>query len=1094
MLFQPSKKEFSQETFQNPDACYRGAPFWSWNTLMTKEIIEEQIGLFQKMGMGGFHVHVRVGLKNQYMSDEFLELVKFCNEQAKKRGMLCWLYDEDRYASGIAGGEVTKNIFFRARWLKLTPHKDEEMTDSLDEFMEKQNKNEKVKGCFLKAYDITLQSGYLKKASMLEPEEIAEGVKWYLYVELAEESPWCNNQTYVDTLKPEAIDAFIKMTHERYAGVLQDDFGKSIPAIFTDEPHISGSRLPGKAEALKDILLPYTEELPRLYGRVEDKDFFEAIPYLVWNRQGEKVCLPRYQYYKTLSELFANAYCKQIGDWCKSHGLISTGHLLGEENLQGQVSSAGETMRCYREFQLPGIDNLCDHRDFSAAKQAASIAHQYGKEGVLSEQYGVTQWDFNYEGYKLAGDWQAALGITVRVHHLAWASMNGEAKRDYPAAIGWQSPWYEEFSYIENHFARVNYCLTRGKPVIRVGVLHPIESVWILQGPGDQSGQLKKQLEEDFQSITKWLLTGAIDFDYIAESSLEEDEAAGETHGFCCGNMQYEVVVVPSCINLRKTTVERLLRFADAGGTVIFTGIVPEYVDCRRDKALEQLVNRCRWIPASEQMLLEQLEDWREVSLWEQGTRRTNNLLYQLRQEEDCRWLFVAQAYRGMEGRQNGIWNRRALHAPQNLEIKIKGIWEVEQYDTLTGGTIPLNASHQAQCTSVQYEMYGDDSLLLRLTSLDKKLSNQKLSDEKLLDEKPSDQKPLDGKPLYHVNAAGETSNFVKKEPEVIRKTACIANKELRRYYLSEPIGYQMSEPNALLLDRFEYALDEEEYQDACEMLQLDNRLRQRLGLPLRCEALAQPYIRKETAAREHKLHLRTYIFSTTELSDCRLALEEAEHCICTLNGEPVLMEPDGYYVDPAIMTVKLPKLHKGQNELCITMDYGDPANPEWMYVLGDFGICLQGAHAFLYPKPEKLYWGDYTRQGFPFYTGNMTYLVKLDEEPDTPAESKTLQVPHYSGAAIKAAVNDGEEQMLVFLPYVCELTDLKEQDNILRITCLGNRYNGFGQLHLIGDDMVWLGPDSWRSGGPSWTDTYQVKPMGILTAPQVIVKESSDD
>ena len=329
---------------------------------------------------------------------------------------------------------------------------------------------------------------------------------------------------------------------------------------------------------------------------------------------------------------------------------------------------------------------------------------------------------------------------------------------------------------------------------------------------------------------------------------------------------------------------------------------------------------------------------------------------------------------------------------------------------------------------------------------------------------------------------------------ESARKTSNMMKKELRRYSLPEPIGYQMSEPNVLLLDRFEYALDEEEYQPACEMLQLDNRLRKGLGLPLRCEALAQPYIRKETAVREHKLHLHTYIFSTAELSDCHLALEEAEHCTCTLNGEPVLMEPDGYYVDPAIKTLKLPKLQKGQNELCITMDYGDPANLEWMYVLGNFGVCLQGAHAFLYPKPEKLYWGDYTRQGFPFYTGNMTYLVKLNEEQNTQAGTKILQVPHYSGAAVKAAVNDGEEQMLALLPYECELSNLKEQDNILRIICLGNRYNGFGQLHLIGDDMVWLGPDSWRSSGTSWTDTYQVKPMGILTAPQVIVKAGDDN
>ncbi len=56
----------------------------------------------------------------------------------------------------------------------------------------------------------------------------------------------------------------------------------------------------------------------------------------------------------------------------------------------------------------------------------------------------------------------------------------------------------------------------------------------------------------------------------------------------------------------------------------------------------------------------------------------------------------------------------------------------------------------------------------------------------------------------------------------------------------------------------------------------------------------------------------------------------------------------------------------------------------------------------------------------------------------------------------------------------------------LLRITCPGNRYNGFGQLHLIGDDLSWVGPDSWRTEGVSWTDTYQVRPMGILSAPLV--------
>ncbi len=421
-------------------------------------------------------------------------------------------------------------------------------------------------------------------------------------------------------------------------------------------------------------------------------------------------------------------------------------------------------MRCYREFQLPGIDNLCDNRDFSAAKQATSIARQYCKAGVLSELYGVTQWDFDFKGYKLAGDWQAALGITVRVPHLAWASMNGESKRDYPAAIGWQSPWYEDFSYIEDHYARVNYCMTRGKPVVRVGVLHTVESFWLLQGPAEQVEARQKQLEEDFQDVTQWLRTGGIDFDYIAESSLA-DEPDTMSPGFRCGDMTYDVVLVPSCINLRGTTLKRLQRFAAAGGSVIFLGDVPAYVDCRRNPALAELIAKSGYAGASRRALLEQLAPWREVDILERGVKRTKNLLYQMRQEENCRWLFIAQAYRGMEARQEEVWYRRPERAPQQLEIRVRGMWNVRLHDTLSGEIREISARCQDGWTIICHDLYGNDSLLLQMEEV-----------------QPGDQ-------------AGTCRGAVCTEAP---------GKEIA-VYLPEPAGYRMSEPNVLLLDRFEF-------------------------------------------------------------------------------------------------------------------------------------------------------------------------------------------------------------------------------------------------------------------------------------------------
>jgi len=82
--------------------------------------------------------------------------------------------------------------------------------------------------------------------------------------------------------------------------------------------------------------------------------------------------------------------------------------MMDEATLEMQTRSLGEAMRSYRSFQLPGIDMLLDGREYTTAKQAQSAVHQYGREGVLSELYGVTNWDFDFRGHKLQGDWQAA--------------------------------------------------------------------------------------------------------------------------------------------------------------------------------------------------------------------------------------------------------------------------------------------------------------------------------------------------------------------------------------------------------------------------------------------------------------------------------------------------------------------------------------------------------------------------------------------------------------------------------------------------------------------------------------------------------------
>ena len=121
MLYSRSQSELEQTLFENPTSEYRGAPFWAWNGDLKPDELKRQIGWLQEMGFGGFHMHCRTGLVTPYLSEEFFQLIQTCVDEAKDRKMLAWLYDEDRWPSGAAGGIVTKDRTKRARHLLLTP-------------------------------------------------------------------------------------------------------------------------------------------------------------------------------------------------------------------------------------------------------------------------------------------------------------------------------------------------------------------------------------------------------------------------------------------------------------------------------------------------------------------------------------------------------------------------------------------------------------------------------------------------------------------------------------------------------------------------------------------------------------------------------------------------------------------------------------------------------------------------------------------------------------------------------------------------------------------------------------------------------------
>jgi hypothetical protein len=1028
----------------NPTSEYRGTPFWSWNNKLDVDQLKRQILTLKDMGFGGYHMHCRTGLDTEYMGSEFLDIIKQCVEYGEANDMLSWLYDEDRWPSGAAGGLVTKEHKHRVKSLLWTckPYGTAERR-VVNDSAARVGRSES--GDLLAVFEVIVRNGALARYRVQPADPTdrdPDATVWYAYLETASESSWFNNQAYVDTLSRDAIERFIEVIHKPYHAVVGSHFGKSVPAIFTDEPQFAHKQVFATADDTRDLTIPFTTDFFDSFEAAYGARLQEHLPELFWDLSGGAPSVTRYRYHDHVSERFATAFADTIGKWCEDHGIALTGHMMGEASLHSQTSELGEAMRSYRSFHIPGIDMLCDWREYSTAKQAQSAAHQYGRPGVLSELYGVTNWDFDFVGHKAQGDWQAALGVTVRVPHLAWVSMKGEAKRDYPAAIGYQSPWYKEYSLVEDHFARLNTVLTRGNPVVRVGVIHPIESYWLAFGPSEQTALQREELESQFKSIIDWLLFGLIDFDFIAESLLPSQCRLQVGDKFHVGEMAYDVVIVPGMRTIRGSTLIRLERFVHFGGTVIFAGEVPTLVDAEPSSRPAKLAEDAKVVNFSRSAVIGALKETAEVEVQTASGAAASTLLHQIRDDNGERHVFLCNT-----DRDKPIADAR---------VRFRGSWRVLQLDTFTGGA--------------------------------RRVSSRLLT-------RPSGSKTGEPEAWTEINwtfpAHGDLLvTLTPGTPAEVEGSQTTTYRETSR--LASPVPVTLSEPNVLVLDLAEWRAESievgnigPEWEPREELLRVSNLVRAKLDLPPFFGNMAQPWVDQNPAPIAGYGVLRFAIDTELDITGAHLAIEDAR--LIEIKIDDVVVDPnvDGYWTDEAIETVPLPPIAAGRHELTLRIPVTRKTNIEWAYLLGDFGVEVTGSISRIVPPVRQLSFGDWTTQGLPFYAGNVTYHLAIEgnERPTN------VKIAHFKAPLLSVDLDGQPSGKIAFAPYTIELGQLSQETHTLDVTAFGNRVNSFGQLHLTDKSLTWFGPGAWRTEGDKWAYEYQLKPMGILAAP--IVEEA---
>ncbi|GFH89889.1 hypothetical protein IMSAGC002_01134 [Lachnospiraceae bacterium] len=1102
---------FTEELFKNPPAVYRGAPFYAWNGKLDKGILKEQINTFEEMGFGGFHIHSRIGLSDEYLGEKFMECVTFCQKYAKSKGMFTYLYDEDKWPSGYGGGRVTQKEEYRARYLLFTPFFHEEgyydrglkpscrltedgtlkLLASYRVELEggRLRSYEKVSGGYRNAEECgkkcveecVCKEGYPEEGKHQWGEEKCRKKQkiWYAYLVVADSLPWFNNGAYVDVLNPKAISTFTKVCHDSYFEAVGGEFSGSIPSIFTDEPQFIKMQNMECGEKLQEIGIPYTEGLEDEMRMHYHVDLMERLPEIFWESADGKPAALRYQYLNTIADRFADSYVGTLGKWCENHGIMLTGHVMEENGLENQARHVGDAMRSYRYFQMPGIDMLANRYEYTTAKQAASVVRQMDKAGMASELYGVTNWNFDFRGHKLQGDWQAALGVTLRVPHLSWMYMGGESKRDYPAPIDAHSPWHGRYSLIEDYFGRINMALTRGKARVEVCVIHPIESMFMLLGPDKDTLWERNRLEEEFQELARWLLFGQMDFDFLSEALIPKLYKGTEKKRLRIGEMSYRAVVVPPLLTIRSTTLQMLEEFSKNGGMVITMGRLPGCVDGNGLSNGIAVDIHSKNIGFDRHALMKELEECRMLRILDGKGLQRKDLLYQLREEEGRKWLFIAQGHDNRK-RDGGI-SAKGKEEGQ-IRIEIAGGYDVCLWNAMKGMRESAVYEIRNVCcktggcrmeTHVWVPFWEHDSVLLELIP--------KRDEDTESFEEVSGTVKGDGKGHEKVSGHGE-KGFERVQGKESQNgwlaeigAGCIYSK-----YLPSENSYALEEPNVLLWDMAEYSLDKGPWQECEEILRIDNIARKTFGYRLRTDSFPQPWLSGNRNKKEHIVSLRFRIDSRIDQVKAEIALEGEEDVELTFNGRPMKMIGDKWFVDSCIKRMDVGMIKKGENILECKIPFGSLTNLEWVYLLGDFGVEVKGRKRVLIPLPEKIGFGDYVQQGFPYYGGNFCYETVV-EIPEGDAE---LLVDEYEASLIEVEV-DGQKPVAMFAaPYRIALGRLQGGKHRLKIRSYGSRINMFGQLHNCNPYETYFGPGTWRTEGENWCYEYRLHRCGILKAP----------
>ncbi|MDH4196786.1 MAG: glycosyl hydrolase [Candidatus Aminicenantes bacterium] len=678
----------ARKNFQEPPAEFRSAPLWVWNDRMTRDKVAADLADFKDHGIGGVFIHPRPGLITPYLSEEWLDLCRFAVETGKSLGMKVWIYDENSYPSGFAGGHVPAQMPDAVRTgLRLV--KGSVLPRAFAKTMDKGTPLVVLRRAGEGFEDVTAGAAALASSG-------EKGDYYVFFRTFQSPSPWFGGFSYVDIMRRDVTEKFLDVTLNAYQRSFGAEFGGVVPGVFQDEAEINPA---GGADTIN-----YTPALFQAFQGKWGYDLRPALPSL-FEETGDwrKV---RHDFYDTLLDLFIENWAKPYYAYCADNNLVFTGHYWEHEWPRPRVSPDSLAMAAYAH--MPGIDILMNgfqrdsHAQFGnarAVREIRSAANQHGRRRTMSETYGAGGWDMTFEDQKRIGDWEYALGVNFLNQHLSYATIKGARKRDHPLSFTPHEPWWSHYPLLADYFGRLSVVMSFGEQLNPVLVLEPTTSAWMYYSPQTESEKLEA-LGSTFQEFVHRLENEQLEYDLAAEKTLEEFGRAEEKR-LVVGQRAYELVVLPpGTENLDGPTVALLRDYLERGGRVVAWEEPPAFVDGEASDEVRALAARAgdRWVRAADDEM--GFRAWRGLgppSASFEGLGEADLVFHQVREFEGGRFVFLANTHPVRESA---------------ARLTIRG-GSVEAWEALTGEVRSYAFERQGDRVSADFRLPVAGSLLL---------------------------------------------------------------------------------------------------------------------------------------------------------------------------------------------------------------------------------------------------------------------------------------------------------------------------------------------------------------------------------------------